>query len=455
MEHYRTHQTKQFHCPARTIGLLVLATLILALPIAASAETVKRIKLIIDDQSYLWEMGEPMPQRVEGQFQGPAFPLAVATIKPGQNYNHSALQQKVVDTQRLLDNSALFNDVQVFFLDSSTDETVCTFFIILKTGFSLRFGGGIAWFMIGNDNTDGQLLNWRAWLGYNRAGAAIGQGLPELNLAPWFWQAKLLYQNNGLDSSVNAGWVHTPSLQLLVGTASYPWFARLSVLGSANFSQFGGGNQMVVASPQVGLENTWSFDYLDADDAVVKAKNSIVAGINVGIDEAWLQPEGELRNRLNGQAYLRGQIGILTLATQVYGVWSVQAVPDRFAIDLKDTDDRSVRGDYPDDYLLWDHALLSNSELRLRVAQFKWGIISEFDIDPFLFFDQAWGGRHNTDRDSWFDRSATAYGLGLRLLLGNPVDTDFSFSLGLTPHSFDPNSGRLPLRFAMTVTAGF
>lgn len=441
------------------------------------AETIRRVKLVLDGTVYLWEAGQTRPERLDGQFQDPGLPLHLAGFAPGQNWASQDLLRQIAQARRLLEQTRLYNEALVLLVPSRSDPEQCSIVLQISTGFSLRFGGGAAWAMVGDDNADGAALGWRVWGGYNQAGGRLGQGLPGMSEA--WWQTDLLYTNNGLDGPEDTDWIHSGRLEARAGTAAYPWKAGMDLLASLDAGPGVAGASAGTAvtdwtlrvRPHAGLDYTLDLDSVAADGDVTAAANALDLGLDLGAwgALAWSSapdgspPVGSVPGLpgfggLDARVYARFRTGPLTLASQLVAGMSAGALPDRLAADWRNTADRSVRGDYSRDHLLLDHALLWSTEIRLELLKTSAGFISSLGLETFLFADTLTGGRRtaSTSPALWFDRLATAFGPGLRLLLGSPVNTDFTLALGMNPEIFvSPALDEPPLRLVFTVSAGF
>jgi hypothetical protein len=135
---------------------------------------------------------------------------------------------------------------------------------------------------------------------------------------------------------------------------------------------------------------------------------------------------------------------------------------ERYQFNLADDPDLGVRAAWTGQEAIANHYLMLNAELRWRVLTTPLGFISAFSLEPFAFLDMALSGKTLLDpslpdgiaaKQSW-DRQLSATGLGLRILLGLPVFTDFTFGFGCSPFGGGAaDSWRW--KFVFSASAGF
>jgi hypothetical protein len=284
--------------------------------------------------------------------------------------------------------------------------------------------------MFGDDNADGGWLGFRLFAGYNLAGASLGRGLP--GISPWYWDAGLFYSNNGLDAPDAASFRHDGSFSGLIGTSFWPFRAELG-LGAAIHGD-GGGRVFgeLAASPGLGLEADWS------SGAWRLAGLAWLKG-----DLVWLMPEQALADRWTVRMAGKAGWSGLLLAAQASAGLVPSSTAERMQFDLGADPDLGVRAAWPAETTTVNHYFMLNGELRWRLATFPLGFIAATSIEPFLFFDLAAAGAE----------PLYATGGGLRILLGVPVFTDFTFGGGCAPPR-EPG-GDWRWKFVFSVTPGF
>jgi hypothetical protein len=413
--------------------------------------TINRIKLNIDGQLLLWEDAAVQPVKAAGMSQDPAVLTRLLSwygLEPGKAWDDASLADRLDLVRRILDGSRLYYAVQAYVIPPQRDPERRTLFLGLTSGFSMRFAGGGAWGMFGDDNADGAWLGFRLFAGYNLVGASVGQGLP--GISPGYWGAGLFYGNNGLDAPDAASFRHDGSFSGLIGTSFWPFRAELGLDAAIHGDGAGRVYWELAASPGLGLVADWSSgDWRLAGSAWFKG--------NV----AWLMPEHSLADRWT--ARLTGKAGWsgLLLAAQASAGLVPSSTVERMKFDLGADPDRGVRADWPAETMAVNHYLMFNGELRWRLVTFPLGFIAASSIEPFLFVDLAAAGGRPIDfaapggltSASAWEGSLYATGGGLRILLGVPVYTDFTFGAGCAPPQVPGGDWRW--KFVFSVTPGF
>jgi hypothetical protein len=411
-----------------------------------------RIKLQIDDQLRLWEDADLVPKREAGMTQDPAVLtelMAWHGLKPGAALPEAELESRLEQLRQTLEDSRLYYQVQAYVIPPQKDPSRRTLFLAVSSGFSLRFGGGGAWGMFGNDNADGAWLGYRLFAGYNLAGGTIGQGLP--GISPFYWQTGLLYGNNGLEPEAATAFRHDGNWIGMAGISLRPFQMELGASAAGHWQTDGQSFGELTLSPRIGVSGqTRVSELILAGSAWLRA------------DVAALLPEMQIADRWT--ARLRGKLGWSGLMLALQGAAGV--VPgcaiQRYQFNLGGDPDLGVRADWSEREATVNHYLMLNSELRWRVLNTPLGFISAFSLEPFIFLDLAVAGQGLLDptldgglaaSQSW-ERKLSATGLGLRILLGLPVFTDFTVGVGCAPFS----GGVVETwrwKFVFSVSAGF
>jgi hypothetical protein len=412
-----------------------------AAPAVAAPVTIHRIKLQIDGLLLSWDDAKSPPAKTAGSAQDPSVLTGLLSwygLEPGTAWEAGELEARLASVRRLLDDSRLFYEVQAFVIPPQKDPARRTLFVAVTSGFSMRFGGGGAWGMFGDDNADGRWLGFRFFAGYNLAGASLGQGMA--GISPWHWNASLLYSNNGLDAPEAASFRHDGRLAGIAGISFRPFRAEIgagaAVHGTGDGQVFG----EITATPGIGLDARWSSgDWTLAGSAWLRG------------ELAMLLPEGQLADRWT--ARLAGKAGWsgLLLAVQASAGVVPGITADRLRFDLGADPDQGVRAAWPDDALQTNQYLLLNSELRWRPVTFPLGFIAAASVEPFLFFDL--GAAGSIAAASAWAAPLYAAGGGIRFLLGVPVFTDFTFGAGCAPP--ENAGGDWKWKFVFSVTPGF
>lgn len=440
--------------PAIRLLLYFLFLILIVSQVSAAEDdepvvTIYRVKLQIDGQLMLWETAETPPERAEGMKQEPVVLtglLAWYGLRPGDSWRVGRLEACLERFRLALEDSCLFYAVQAYVIPPQKDPARRTLFISVTSGFSTRFGGGGVWGMFGDDNADGAWLNYRLFAGYTLVGASIGQGLP--GISSWYWRTGLSYGNNGLDVGPAGVFRHDGRIDGLVGITSWPFEVQLGVQSEVHRHMDGLVMGEVTVSPAVGVS-----------DRMVAEGWNLSGAVRLGGDIAWLLPERFLADRWTGR--LVGKVGYSGFVLALQG--SAGIIPwcavDRFQFDMVENPDHGIRAAWSSDEYTFNHYLMLNNELRWRAATFPLLFISSFSIEPFLFLDAAlagtrpvdWGDASGLVAASAWDRELFATGVGVRLLLGAPVFTNFSFGVGCSPSS----NADWRWKFVFSTSAGF
>jgi hypothetical protein len=398
---------------------------------------VRKIKIIIDDNTYVWQMGEEIPERVEGNFTCPSTIKSFLSFSPGDEISLKNLERKVKAAEIRLMESGFFYTASVDIVPPLKYPESRTVIIKVKEGFFWRFGGGKIYGVFGKDNLGGKNKSFRVYAGYSCNGLYLRDD--SFLGSNFLLGSGIFYENNGPGASDNRMY-HSVFVSLFTGYRFLPdWVLGLDTKAQYfNFSRRDGNNAFwdFILNPQLRglvylgnpsnpvcirpvLEGYFYFPIVKNSRCNISFQGSL------GINLPFLR-----RNSLN-----------LQFSTG----WSFTGLPDRYFFDLRNTPDRSIRSGYPEDDLLCERYILLNLEYRLKIAGFFIRPIFNTEIEIFIFTDLGWAADypHTPDKSEFKD----AYGFGLRLIFDSPVFSYFSFSYGWNREGKG--------RFVFTSTKGF
>ena len=404
--------------------------------------TVGRVKIEIGDDLYIWNQGEPIPEKTASGFTSPATVMSFVNVQPGDTMPVSALDREVFRASKRLAGSRFFYDVDVAVIPPSNDLSKRTVYVRVTEGFLDRFGGGNAYGMYGRDNIGGERKSFRAYAGYNRAGGEYTDD--RLSGTGFIGGAKLYYtssdlavrdliRSRGVDATVFAGYRFTPGLKL-VCDARYRFIMinhiSKSVKDDEKDREHRGYNRNMIdyASFLPAFYGTLAYGL------ELSEENISSAGID-GIDA----------RRYHG--VLKSSVGTDAISLNVKFSSGVTGGRPAFydLFDLYTTEDGSVRSGYsPRELFARDFAMM-NAELRFGIYEAGIPPVITIRFAGFMFADMAY--LSGTRKDMFSQPMKDAYGAGVRILFDSPVFAYFSFSYGF-------NRDR-DGRFVFAGTAGF
>lgn len=390
---------------------------------------VGKIRIFIDQAEYLWT--QSALERLDDQVISP--PIQVETvisflsIQPGRYTSEEDVASEAEVSQRRLRETGYFYEASIMIIPPKKVLHERTLVINVTTGFLTRFGGGGIWAMYGKVAMGGRRDALYLYAGYNKSGIRYLQshvgGSPVILGGSLFYVGPGDYpgKSDGQDvenrfaASITTGWAITPDLSIGI---------EPTVEG---FGFSSGG--LLSVQPFISQR------------ILVQTGHQSEGGVNLRL---FWYPE---HTGVKGEGSVYARLGItkrLTFAVKGSGGYSSTKIPEEALFDLYYTEDANVRSGYSQQELRAADYVLASAEVRFTVLETYIPPILNCVVQPFVFVDasQTLSSTKVGDKD-FFD----AYGLGVRVLLNNPVFAYFTFSYGVN------NEG--DGRFLFCGTAGY
>jgi len=387
--------------------------------------------MIIENETYLWEMNDAnLPSKNLSGFTSPTTLSSFLCIKPGSTVDLDWLQQETQNAERRLMASGYFYKASVTILTPRKFPDRRTILVQVTEGFLMRFGGGSAYALIGQDNINGERKHWLGVLGLNFLG---GEYLDEqvLNSA-WKWGISGYYTQTSKDHFlVNSS---AKEATLITGYAF---------------------------SPDLHLDCDWRLNRIESDqtaprtDILIKPRlfaqwlhgTSAAPGyITEQLQWGWLIPKSDphIQYGLSKTAFLYSFDPQLVLAGQVCIGYADSHLPSFYQFDLYNTQAMMIRSGYSQAELLVDRFILANLEYRFPIWDTLIPPIIKVYVNGFLFVDAGIGSIYPNTLDQPIK---DAFGAGMHIKFDNPVFVDFSFAYGVNHNQKS--------RIIFLATAGF
>lgn len=404
--------------------------------------TVGRVKIEIGEDLYVWNQGEPIPEKTASGITSPATVMSFVNVQPGDVMAVSALDREVYRASQRLTGSRFFYEADVAVIPPSNDLSRRTVYVRVTEGFLDRFGGGNAYGMYGRDNIGGERKSFRAYAGYNRAGGEFTDdrlfGTDIIAGGKLYYTSsdravRDLIKSRSFDATLFAGYRFTPGLKL-VCDARYRFIAIQHLSASVKDDEKDrerrvyNRNMIDYASFLPAFYGTFAYGL------ELSEENISSAGIE-GIDA----------RRYHG--VLKSSVGTDAISLNVkFSSGVIGGKPAFYDLfDLYTTEDESVRSGYSARELFARDFAMMNAELRFGIYEAKIPPIITIRFAGFLFADMAY--LSGTRKEMFSSPMKDAYGVGVRILFDSPVFAYFSFSYGLNR---DKDG-----RFVFAGTAGF
>jgi hypothetical protein len=414
--------------------LLFKGTLIFADP--GDIVTISRIRIVIDDSIYIWDIKEDIPDKDERGFTSPATIISFVCLAPGDRLAVAVLEREVKTTETRLFDCGYFYNISVDIVPPRRYQNRRTILIKLREGFLYRFGGDNLYAVFGVDNLWGKKKRFRLYAGYNMDGAEyIDEAFAGTNI---ILGGGVYYKNPGLGISEN-NFYHMLTLSGTIGLRFHPdWILGLSVEG--NYITFPDDDSQAdvldsVLRPKLsgriiigGIETPSAVQFGVFPNIIfLHISEDVLFSFSARASANWfLVPGHSVNLQLSGG-----------------GSWS--ELPRRYDFDLAHTADRGIRSGYTDESLTGEKFVLVNIEYRFIVYEFLIPPMFNIEMAGFIYTDL--GFIEDFENRLFESGLKDAYGLGLRLIFNNPVFAYFSFSYGWNREG----SGR----FVFAVTGGF
>jgi hypothetical protein len=404
--------------------------------------TVNRIKIEIGEDLYVWNTGDPVPEKVTGGFTSPSTVMSFVGVKPGDRMSPSSLEMEVYRSEKRLMGSRFFYDAGVSIIPPASDPQKRTVYIRVTEGFIDRFGGGNAYGMYGRDNLSGMRKSFRVYAGYNRAGGEFTDDrLCDSDLIAggkiYYTRSdravKNLIKYQGVDVTVFTGYRLTPGLKIICD-ARYKLisigYIRNSLKTEEKDREYRGYNKNEISYRSFipSFYGTCAYG-LDLSEENISSE-----GIR-GIDA----------HRYHGSGIVLNGTDNLSLNVKVSSGMTGGKIALYDQFNLYSTEDESVRSGYSPRDLFARNFAMVNTEIRFGIYDTMIASIVSLRCTGFLFADIAYLAQ---ERKKMFDDPRKdAYGAGMRILFDSPVFAYFSFSYGFNRDGDG--------RFVFAGTAGF
>lgn len=401
---------------------------------AENGITVSKVKIIIQKSEYLWSLTGDLEQVSEcDSYISPHTVISYSSIYPGKTMSIKAFECEIARTQLRLKESGLFYSVMVQVVPPRKNPELRTVVITLTEGFFHRFSGGNAYGMYGKEALGGERAGITGFAGWNFFGIEYHhENLFERN---YIFTGKVLNHDllpalfNKDDStpmtefSLFTGNYITPNTA--IGFLSGVWAEHKSTKSFSDTFMYVGPCIKVSRLEFVPFDFYW----------------------NMKSSYSWFVTQSSYKVQTNWAVHKDfAQLELAVLASAGY---QNNTDEDSLAFDLYTVGDLSanevcVRSGYERSDLLALRYALFSSELRFDILSIK--IPPAFTCIPqvFIFADFA---LLTPTIDSSLERSANAFGGGLRLQFANPIFAYFTFCGGFN------NEGNG--RFVFSATKGF
>jgi hypothetical protein len=402
--------------------------------------TVSRIRIIIDDNIYVWEDRHSIPQKNPGGLTSPATVISFLDFKPGDSMPTGLLEYQVRLAEKRLNESHYFYEARVLIVPPREKPDRRTVIVRLQDGFLNRYGGGEAYVFLGFDNIDGENRSFRMYLGCNVDGVQyLDNGFEGSGLilgGSFFYSNSVLEFGSPADYQIYqlnliSGYRFLPDLVLNISIAG-----RYSEIKYHPGTCASPGNEYMVdfmAVPGIAYGLCAFMDPFEIDMNLYEEFNFIIPYSGTGDFHIFFS-----RNSLK---LFAGDTGIFF---QAAAGWTGDNLPFIDKFNLNDTPDLSVRGGWDYSDLIADRFVLLNTEFRFFLFKFFIPPFFNARVNGFLYADEGWTGFNQSGAGgTLYD----GYGPGLRLLLDSPMFVYFSFSCGISRIG--------GFNFTFTGTAGF
>lgn len=396
--------------------------------------TISKIRILIEENKYIWENRKSIPEKTEGK-TAPSTVISFLSFAPGDTLTTDKLEKEVKLAEIRLMNSGYFYNARVIIIPPRKKPESRTILIKIKEGFPYRFGGGNAYGMFGMENLWGKRKRFNVAAGYNLAGGTfVDENFLNRNL---ILGSSLFYSNQGFESSKLTDYNRLDA-KVLAGIRPHPdlligldfggrLFSYTEIFGDMTDQFLGDRDRRdILISPYI--EYKISGIHLEAGSGICRAQQGDITA------SMFLKAAGKYE-------LFRGH----SINLQVSGGSAVSALPYPDKFDLYATEDLSIRSDQEILELLADQFFLTNFEYRFHLLKFFVPPFLNIVLGGFLYSDLGWTSEYGEDL---FEKDLKdAYGAGIRLLFDNPVFAYFSFSYGINRYGKG--------RFIFTATGGF
>ncbi len=354
--------------------------------------TLKKIKFIIDDDVYIWNTEEDIPQNPVDNKTEPEYLKSFFSWKPGDLIDSEKLEKEVVRTQQRIIDTNLFYSVKVSIIPPKKYPESRSIIIQVTEGFRLRFGGGNAYAEFGIKNIGGNGHSFLATAGYNIINFDYINNLIINNL---YWGTNINYEyiDNTANIKTFLGYRITPDLRFSVGVRGN--YSKSGLLYPSIIPTF--KNDTTFKLTENILLRSTLYGYLD-----INLINSICS----------IKREGNIKLNIN----FNNKISIAFQS----GVGFIDSDESGRLFNLYDHSNRSIRSGYKETHLSVLNYILGSGEVRYFLPPFF--IAPLLDVRTSLFIFTDYGYMENEIKD--------AYGIGGRIYFDSPVFTGFTFSYG-------------------------
>ena len=396
---------------------------------------IRKIRIIIDEDSYTWEQGDIIPFKVDGAHTEPITIISFLDFKPGDSVSPEKLERKTKMAKYRLIECGYFYSAEVSIVPPRKYPETRTILIKVREGFPYRFGGDSIYGYFGIDNLIGKRKSIKFFAGYNLNGILFRDEL--FGNSNFIIETGAYYKNAGPGVNSNLKF-NLLEMELGLGYRFHPdWI--FSINSKTYYKKY----------PSVDI------DYLDLI-LIPGVSGNIILGnpenpffirpvFKSHISFSFLE-ERKIYTAVLGSLRINCPLGKRqSINMQSSTGLGLSELPERFKFNLYNIPDSSVRSGYDESELLCNKYLLFNLEYRATMAKFFIPPFFNTKLDLFIYSDFGF----TSDYEKSFNKHTfkDAYGFGLRIIFDNPVFAYFSFSYGWN------NKGEG--RFVFTGTKGF
>ncbi len=389
--------------------------------LCAESLTISKIRITVGESEYLWSKDADIELTGEEEsYISPYTVISYTSLFPGKTINQEDLDDEVMRTQMRLEDSGLFYTASVQIVPPRKNPTERTIIISVTEGFLHRFSGGNAYGMYGLDGLGGERSSLYTYAGWNLWGVSYAHEnlfnkgvIAAASFASYDLLPSLFLDDysHTMQGTMHIGKYLTPDIGLTL-------FSR--ILFTPLMSSFSDTYSSVGPVIRVHHDEFKPFDFSwNMETSALWYMNQT----SYQIASKWA-----IRKNFAEDYFNEKNLGQkLTLAILLSGGYENSSAPEALSFNLYNTDARNVRSGYSKEELLGMSYALFSTELRYNIISLK--IPPAFTCGPqvFAFTDIAFLETRNALGHYNF---TDAYGLGLRLLLDNPIFAYFTFSFG-------------------------
>lgn len=389
--------------------LMVLLLLVSAGEAISSSNemiTLRRIRLRINDERYLWEDSKLVPERsVESTQLGSSAPVTVLSFvdaAPGDRLTVAQLERKVIHAQFRLNKSGFFNTAGVHIVPPREPTEYRTITIMVEDGFRKRFGGGAVFGYIGRVNAAGLRRYWGIHAGLTAIQAQYRDELflgsnTTVELGAGYTNMSFIGDGGGsVHGTFKAGYRIHPDNVVSAGITLHH---LLCSEGASNYLH-----------PMLEVSGTGLMSIDDSSSLILPYSLSLWNLMSFGKEMPILG--------FSSEAGLRGRYGHLDTFLHIALQGASSTLPDHFQQDFSQSTGMSVRGAYSKEELSASSYVWVGAKASHVLTQVVFPPLIRINIAPMVFAEAALIDPSGFMHQGYLREAA---GIGLVLCFDRPV----------------------------------